>query len=75
MPTNPIPRGTKNLSVNVPDALHAELKRLAAASDMKLSHYVRHILTLAIQQELQVRTSYIAQEKEPLKVAEEEEQT
>ena len=44
MPSNPIGPDTKNLTVNVPSALHAELARLARASGKKLGAYVRKVL-------------------------------
>ena len=71
MATNPIPKGTKNLTVNVPDELHAEMKRLAAGSSMKLSQYVRHLLCLARDQQLKVEPRYIINEGEALMAAEE----
>lgn len=37
---------------------------------MKLSHYVRHVLVLACNQKLKVKTHYVVSEGEPLKVAE-----
>ncbi|MCH6258767.1 hypothetical protein MLD52_19570 [Puniceicoccaceae bacterium K14] len=59
MATNPIPKGTKNLTVNVTDALHKDLKKLAKASSMSLSQYVRHVLEHAKNQNLKIRTEYI----------------
>lgn len=70
MATNPIPRRSKNLSVNVPDELHAELKRLAAESSVSLSEYVRQILSLARAQNLRLKTKYIVDDDAPLLAAE-----
>ena len=49
MPSNPIGPDTKNLTVNVPSTLHAELTRLARASGKKLGAYVRKILEETVQ--------------------------
>lgn len=48
MGTNPLGRGTKNLSVNVPTSMRQALERLAEASGMTLSQYVRLVLTKAV---------------------------
>jgi hypothetical protein len=48
MGTHPLGRGTKNLSVNVPASMRAALERLAAASGMTLSQYIRLVLTKAV---------------------------
>ena len=44
--TNPIGPGTKNLTVNIPDAIHAELLRLAGecVPPLKLGEYCRRVL-------------------------------
>jgi hypothetical protein len=44
MATNPIGNGTKNLTVNIPDDLDRDLRKLAAASKMKLGPYIRALL-------------------------------
>ena len=70
MATNPIPKGTKNLTVNVTNALHKDLKKLAKASSMSLSQYVRHVLELAKSKNLKIRTEYVVDSEEPLMAAE-----
>ena len=42
-------KGTKNLSVNVPQTLYAELEQLAKASGLKVGAYVRAVLMDAIK--------------------------
>jgi hypothetical protein len=42
-------KGTKNLSVNVPQTLYAELEQLAKASGLKVGAYVRAVLLDAIK--------------------------
>ena len=59
MPTNPIPKGTKNLTVNVPAELHQEMQSLASASSMKLSQYVRGLLLMARDQKVKVEPDYL----------------
>lgn len=70
MATNPIPPGTKNLSVNIPDALHADLKRLALDSGITVSKYVRKILILARDNNFNLARSDAVVEQEVLKAAE-----
>ncbi|MEM9158598.1 MAG: hypothetical protein AAGB46_06075 [Verrucomicrobiota bacterium] len=71
MPTNPIPKGTKNLSINVPKELHAALKQQADDAKLSLSAYVRRILELAQQKKLRLQLSYKIDEGiRPLTVAE-----
>lgn len=48
MGTNPLGRGTKNLSVNVPVPMREALEKLAQASGLTLSQYVRLVLTKAV---------------------------
>ncbi len=48
MGTNPLGRGTKNLSVNVPASMRQALEQLAQASGLTLSQYVRLVLTKAV---------------------------
>lgn len=72
MATHPIGKGTRNLSVNIPQSWRDELDRLARASGMRLSEYVRILLEDAITRRLRFRFEAI--EDEPghnLKVAEE----
>lgn len=49
MSTNPLGCGTKNISCNVPEEFKAALERLAAASGMTLSQYVRKVLSRAVE--------------------------
>ena len=61
MPSNPIGPDTKNLTVNVPSTLHAELTRLAGASGKKLGAYVRKVLEETVQHRViyrEVRETY-----------------
>ena len=58
MATNPIPKGTKNLSINIPTSLHASLRKQAEASGLSLSAYVRRILELAYERDLRFEVSY-----------------
>lgn len=61
MPSNPIGPDTKNLTVNVPSSLHAELSRLAGASGKKLGAYVRKVLEETVQHRViyrEVRETY-----------------
>ncbi len=64
MPTNPIPKGTKNLTVNVPVELHEEMKRLASSSSLKLSGYIRHLLYMARDKQIIVEPDLAADEKQ-----------
>lgn len=68
MPSNPIGPDTKNLTVNVPSALHAELTRLAGASGKKLGAYVRKVLEETVQHRViyrEVRETYPNELAEP----------
>ena len=58
MATNPIPKGTKNLSINIPASFHASLHKQAKASGLSLSAYVRRILELAHERDLRFEVSY-----------------
>lgn len=49
MSTNPLGCGTKNISCNVPEEFKVALERLAAASGMTLSQYVRQVLSRAVE--------------------------
>lgn len=44
MATNPIGKGTKNLTINIPDDLDGDLRKLATASKMRLGPYIRALL-------------------------------
>ncbi len=70
MATNPIPKDSVNLSVNVSKEIHSDLKRLAKQSSMTLSQYVRYVLTVARDGKLQVKTRYRISESAPLLAAE-----
>lgn len=61
MGTNPIGRGTENLSVNVPSAMKAALQTLADASGMKLSEYLRRILQRVVEDNVTYRVLTEAQ--------------
>lgn len=50
MATKPLPQGTRNLTVNVPRQLHAQLAALADRSGMSVSEYCRRILIKAAEQ-------------------------
>lgn len=50
MGTNPLGRGTTNLSVNVPQAMKDALQDLADASGMPLSAYLRRVLKTVVDQ-------------------------
>ena len=39
-----LPKGTKNLTVNLDEALYEDIRQLAEESGMKISQYVRTIL-------------------------------
>jgi|GEM_PF-772624 len=58
MATNPIPKGTKNLSINIPATLHTALRKKAKASGLSMSAYVRRILELAHEKNLRLEVSY-----------------
>lgn len=49
MPTNPIGPETRNMSINVPHGLHADISELAQESGMKLSEYLRALLRRAVE--------------------------
>lgn len=50
MATNPIPEGTKNMTVNVPKKLYAELEQLTKASGLKsVGAYARAVLIDAVK--------------------------
>lgn len=49
MATNPLGKGTVNVTVNMPTELRQRLQRLAEASHCSLSEYLRRILTEAIE--------------------------
>ncbi len=44
MATNPIGRGTKNVTVNMPEELKQSLAELAKLSNMSLGEYIRAVL-------------------------------
>lgn len=44
MSTNPLGKGTVNLTANIPESLKADLERLAKESGMKIGQYIRLIL-------------------------------
>jgi hypothetical protein len=44
MATNPIGRGTRNVTVNMSEALKKSLEELAAKSNMSLGEYIRNVL-------------------------------
>lgn len=48
MATNPIGPETRNMSINVPNELHARISGLARESGMKLSAYLRALLNRAV---------------------------
>lgn len=48
MGTNPLGKGTQNLSVNVPSEMKEALQELADKSGVKLSQYLRAILMKAV---------------------------
>lgn len=50
MGTNPLGRGTTNLSVNVPQAMKDALQGLADASGMPLSAYLRRVLKTVVDE-------------------------
>ncbi len=47
--TRPIGKGTRNISLNMPEQLRNDLVALAQASGMTLSAYLRMILTRAVE--------------------------
>jgi ribosomal protein L30E len=49
MSTNPIGKGTVNLTANIPSELKADLERLAKESGMKIGQYTRLILAEAVK--------------------------
>jgi hypothetical protein len=55
MPSNPIGPGTKNLTVNIPSALHLKLNELARKSGKKLGAYVRKVLEDTVEQDVVYR--------------------
>jgi predicted DNA-binding protein len=49
MGTNPLGKGTKNVSVNMAEELRDELAKLADASGLTLSAYIKTVLADAVK--------------------------
>jgi hypothetical protein len=56
MGTNPVGKGTKNVSVNMPEELRESLSRLADASGVSLSAYIKGVLGEAAKDGATLRT-------------------
>ncbi len=54
MATKPIPPGTKNVTVNLPEDLIDTITQQAKASDVNRSEYIRAAILAAIAQNLRV---------------------
>lgn len=52
MATNPIGKGTKNVTVNMPEELKKALQELADASGLSLGHYIRAVLADAKKEQI-----------------------
>lgn len=62
MATNPLPDGSTNLTVNITKDLRKEIQRLADASGITVSAYVRALLRIAVDEQL---TSALITERPP----------
>ena len=69
MATHKIPKGTKNLIVNMPIPMRHRLEELAGKSGVKLSEYVRDVLVAAAAENLLVseRIEVFSLRRGPLK--------
>jgi hypothetical protein len=56
MGTNPIGKGTKNVSVNMPEDLQRSLAKLAEASGVTLSAYIKAVLAEAALDGARIKT-------------------
>jgi hypothetical protein len=53
--TNPLPKGTRNVPVNMPEEMASALKELAEKSGMSVSLYCAYVLNDAVQQNVTVK--------------------
>lgn len=56
MATNPIGKGTKNVTVNMPEELRDALQELAKKSEMTLGQYIRTVLEDAKKDRVRFQT-------------------
>lgn len=59
MATNPIGRGTKNVTVNMSESLKKALEELAVKSNMSLGEYIRAVLEEARTQNVRYKTELV----------------
>lgn len=59
MPTNPIGKNTKNVTINLPIDTYKEIAILAKESDKALSTYIRNVLEEAKKDQLIFKTTTV----------------